>query len=123
MRYSEDTGQPIFTDAEQVHISIAEDDMERLKSIKQDFYSLMEKVRKYAEPKKEDFEYGYIAIEQELDELLSNSWKDATDRAYSDESLSKSGFYVDWLIRRENRIAAKSVITNPQTLQFLGVEI
>ena len=111
-------GMPVFTEAEQDLICAAEDDMTVIKQIKDDFFALADSIRakanlytgtdKYLKPG--DYETGIITMEQALDDMLSAAWHDATERAYSSESLPQSKVYTRYynmLRKAEAEIADK----------------
>lgn len=93
---------------------IAQDDIDAMKRIKEDFFDLMERVQKYCKPA--DYKDGFIAMEQALDEMIMPALHEANERAGDFNTLSISGYYADWLKKlkanvRENQQAEKETNT------------
>lgn len=104
-------GMPVFTEAEQDLIWAAEDDMTIIKQIKEDFFALADAIKAKANLMTGtekylgagDYEDGIIAMEEALDDMLLDAWRDATERAHSSESLPQSKVYISYL----NNLRAK----------------
>jgi len=103
MNYLEDTGKKVLSDAELSDINLAEDDLQNLRNIKQDFYHLIDLIRKYANLSDGDFEDGIVCMEQYLDDMLFKEWNSTCKRAHTHEEIPQSKVAIDWLIKQQTK--------------------
>jgi len=76
-------GQAVFTEAEQFEIDYADDRLEEIKDIKGAFFALMQRVDVFHAANSEDFEEGYIIMEEALNSLLYPAWHKYQAQAHS----------------------------------------
>lgn len=123
-------GIRVLTDKEQRIADYADRRIEEIKSLKEAYFALVNAVRLNTTASQFQFEDAVISMEQTLDDLLISDFNDFVEMSGSLEKLSRSAIYQKWLnsdvraeVAAENRIAARSVITNPATLAKIGVEL
>lgn len=125
-------GIAVFNEVEQHDIDSAEDDLEALKNIKQEFsnfigglhrrINLYEDGDKYLS--KSDFISGVIAMEESLDEMIMPAWNKKKAEAMSYESLPQSKITVEYQNRKKavepavmfaDILKSGRIVTNPAT--------
>lgn len=125
-------GIEIFNEAERLIISQADNDLEFLKGIKQEFFNfidglhrklnLLEDGDKYLS--KADFISGIVAMEESLDEMIMPAWNKKKAEAMSYESLPQSKIVTAYINRNQTatpavmfaeELKSSRIITNPQS--------
>ena len=95
-----------------MEIDVAEDTMTLITHIKQDFFDLVEQVRRVDNLNPEDFEHWQLSTDQELNDLLYPEWTRAIDalNPLIGREIPRLQATLNWKIAQQNKRAAEAVI-------------
>lgn len=97
---------------------LAEDDLERMRRIMNDFFDLMKMVSKFCHGKK--YMEGYIVMEQELGDMLFDPFHKALERADYTDALPISSVYANWLRSRSVDQTLAKAAENAEMKDIVG---